>query len=65
MIRNELEPVFNELLRLPIELPKMNDTLTITVADFDPSGYDATIAEATIGLNELVAKVPRSRRDRA
>ena len=38
MIRNELDPVFNELLRLPVELPKMNDALTITVADFDPSG---------------------------
>ena len=35
MINNSLNPVFNELLRLPVQLPLLHDTVTVSVSDYD------------------------------
>ena len=42
---NTLNPVFNELLRMPLKLPLLNDTLTLRLADYDQGGYDDLIAD--------------------
>ena len=51
---NTLNPVFNELLRMPLKLPLLNDTLTLRLADYDQGGYDDLIADVHFSLNEVV-----------
>ena len=54
VVPNSLNPVFNELLRFPVRLPIMYDTLTISVSDFDQGGYDDLMADTTFSLNDIV-----------
>lgn len=56
VVRNNLSPSFNELLRLPVQLPIMYDTVTVSVSDYDQGGYDDLVADTTFSLNEIVAR---------
>ena len=38
VVRNNLNPYFNELLRLPVQLPIMYDGVTVSVSDYDQGG---------------------------
>ena len=48
MFHNSLNPLFNELLRIPVVLPTMNDTITISVSDYDQGGYDDLVAGGAV-----------------
>jgi len=56
VVRNNLSPSFNELLRLPVQLPIMYDTVTVSVSDYDQGGYDDLVADTTFSLNDIVAR---------
>ena len=56
MVNNSLNPVFNELVRLPVRVPVLNDKLTIKVSDYDHGGYDDLVADCVFSLNDIVAK---------
>ena len=38
VFNNSLNPLFNELLRIPVVLPTMNDVITVSVSDYDQAG---------------------------
>ena len=42
------------MLRLPVQLPIMYDTLTISVSDYDQGGYDDLVADHKFSINEIV-----------
>ena len=54
VVRNSLNPYFNELLRLPVQLPIMYDVVTVSVSDYDQGGYDDLVADTQFSLNEIV-----------
>ena len=54
VVNNSLNPCFNELLRLPVQLPIMYDNVTVSVSDYDQGGYDDLVADTTFSLNEIV-----------
>ena len=56
IVRNSLNPSFNELLRLPVQLPIMYDSVTVSVSDYDQGGYDDLVADTSFSLNEIVRK---------
>jgi len=54
VMRNSLNPTFNELLRLPVRMPMINDTVTIAVSDFDQGGYDDLVADTSFTLRQII-----------
>ena len=54
VVNNSLSPVFNELVRLPVRVPVMNDAITIKVSDYDHGGYDDLVSDCHFSLNEIV-----------
>lgn len=52
--------VYNEMLRLPVRLPTFMDKITVGVYKFDPSGYDALIADTSFSLYDLVNEGERA-----
>ena len=56
VVRNNLNPSFLELLRLPVQLPILYDNVTISVSDYDQGGYDDLVADTTLSLNAVVKK---------
>jgi hypothetical protein len=56
VVNNSLNPVFNELVRLPVRTPVMNDQVTIKVSDYDHGGYDDLVADCHFSLNSIIAK---------
>ena len=54
VVQNSLNPQFNELLRLPVQLPIMYDSVTVSVSDYDQGGYDDLVADTVFSLNDIV-----------
>ena len=53
VVPNSLNPVFNELLRLPVQLPLLYDTLTVSVSDYDQGGCAAQMRPRAADRAEL------------
>ena len=54
VVHNSLNPGFNELLRLPVQLPLMYDNVIVSVSDYDQGGYDDLVADTNLSLNDIV-----------
>ena len=56
VVANSLNPVFNELLRLPVQLPLLYDRFSLSVSDYDQGGYDDLVADHVFSIDEVVRK---------
>ena len=56
VVQNSINPHFNELLRLSIQMPMMYDGLIISVYDQDQGSYDDLIADTSFSLNKVVSE---------